>query len=378
MMQHRLPAYLIIIFMMFGCKKTNSQLPNTSNPIFLGGDLSYVNEVEDAGAKYQRNNSSVDPYGLFAEKGCNLVRLRLWHTPSINRYSGLEDVKKSIRRAKAANMRVLLDFHYSDIWADPGRQDIPKAWSAITDLNLLGDSLYGYTLNTLVTLNKEGLLPEMVQIGNEINSEILQPEGKAKPNIDWKRNAFLLNKGIAAVREASSKSGKKIEVMLHIAQPENALKWFADASANGIEPYDWIGISYYPLWSTVKTKDLPYFINNLVTTHKKQLMVVETAYPHTLANADPANNILDDKALVPGYPATPAGQKQYMIDLVKLVIQGGGAGLVYWEPAWISSSARTPWGQGSHWDNATFFDAANKNEALPVFDFFNQNNYTKK
>ena len=378
MMQHRLPAYLIIIFMMFGCKKTNSQLSNTSNPIVLGGDLSYVNEVEDAGAKYQRNNSRVDPYGLFAEKGCNLVRLRLWHTPSINRYSGLEDVKKSIRRAKSANMRVLLDFHYSDIWADPGRQDIPKAWSTITDQNILGDSLYGYTLNTLLSLNKEGLLPEMVQVGNEINSEILQPQGKAKPVIDWKRNASLLNKGIAAVREASSKSGKKIEVMLHIAQPENALKWFADASANGIEPYDWIGISYYPLWSTVKIKDLPYFINNLVTTHKKQLMVVETAYPHTLANADPANNILDDKALVPGYPATPAGQKQYMIDLVKLVLQGGGEGLVYWEPAWISSSARTPWGQGSHWDNATFFDAANKNEALPVFDFFNQNNYSKK
>jgi arabinogalactan endo-1,4-beta-galactosidase len=377
-MRHPLPAYLIIIFMLFGCKKTNSQLPNAKNAIVLGGDLSYVNEVEDAGAKYQRNNSSVDPYALFAEKGCNLVRLRLWHTPSINRYSGLEDVKKSIRRAKAANMKVLLDFHYSDIWADPGRQNIPKAWSTITDLNVLGDSLYGYTLNTLLTLNKEGLLPEMVQVGNEINSEILQPEDKAKPIIDWKRNAFLLNKGIAAVREASSKSSKKIEVMLHIAQPENAIKWFADASANGIEPYDWIGISYYPLWSTVKTKDLPYFINNLVTTHKKQLMVVETAYPHTLANADPANNILDDKALVPGYPATPAGQKQYMIDLVKLVIQGGGAGLVYWEPAWISSSAKTPWGQGSHWDNATFFDAANKNEALPVFDFFNQSNYSKK
>ena len=377
-MRHPLPAYLIIIFMLFGCKKTNSQLPNSTNAIVLGGDLSYVNEVEDAGAKYQRNNSSVDPYALFAEKGCNLVRLRLWHTPSINRYSGLEDVKKSIRRAKAANMRVLLDFHYSDIWADPGRQNIPKAWSTITDLNVLGDSLYGYTLNTLLTLNKEGLLPEIVQVGNEINSEILQPEGKAKPIIDWKRNVFLLNKGIAAVREASSKSSKKIEVMLHIAQPENAIKWFADASANGIEPYDWIGISYYPLWSTVKTKDLPYFINNLVTTHKKQLMVVETAYPHTLANADPANNILDDKALVAGYPASPTGQKQYMIDLVKLIFQGGGAGVVYWEPAWISSSAKTPWGQGSHWDNATFFDAANKNEALPVFDFFNQGNYTKK
>lgn len=211
MMQYRLLAFLIIIFMLFGCKKTISQLRNTSNPIVLGSDLSYVNEVEDAGAKYQHNSTSVDPYGLFAEKGCNLVRIRLWHTPSINKYSGLEDVKKSIRRAKATNMKVLLDFHYSDIWADPGRQDVPKAWSAITDQNLLGDSLYGYTLNTLLTLNKEGLLPEIVQVGNEINSEILQPQGKAKPAIDWKRNAFLLNKGIAAVREASNKSGKRLK-----------------------------------------------------------------------------------------------------------------------------------------------------------------------
>lgn len=378
MMQHRLPAYLIIIFMLLGCKKTISQLPNSTNAIVLGGDLSYVNEVEDAGAKYQRNNSNVDPYGLFAEKGCNLVRLRLWHTPSINRYSGLEDVKKSIKRAKAANMKVLLDFHYSDIWADPGRQNIPKAWASITNQQLLGDSLYNYTLNTLISLDKENLLPKMVQVGNEINSEILQPEGKAKPNIDWKRNAFLLNRGISAVREASRLTGKKVEVMLHIAQPENAIKWFAEASANDIEPYDWIGISYYPLWSIVKIKDLPYFINNLVTTYKKQLMVVETAYPHTMVNADPANNILDDKALVAGYPASPTGQKQYMIDLVKLILQGGGAGVVYWEPAWISSSAKTPWGQGSHWDNATFFDASNKNEALPIFDFFNQVNYTKK
>jgi len=97
-----------------------------------------------------------------------------------------------------------------------------------------------------------------------------------------------------------------------------------------------------------------------------------------MVNTDAANNILNEQALVTGYPATPVGQKQFMIDLVKLIVQGGGAGLVYWEPAWVTSSAKTPWGQGSHWDNATFFDASNKNEALPVFDFFNQSNYSTK
>jgi hypothetical protein len=168
---------IVMAFAAFACRKP-ATVADTAKPLLLGADLSYVNEVEDAGAVYRRSGVQVDPYKLFADSGCRVVRLRLWHTPSINAYSGLSDVQRSIRRAKAAGMQVLLDFHYSDFWADPGRQDIPAAWKDITDRNILGDSLYGYTYRTLMTLHREGLLPEMVQTGNEINGEILQPAGK--------------------------------------------------------------------------------------------------------------------------------------------------------------------------------------------------------
>ena len=104
-------------------------------------------------------------------------------------------------------------------------------------------------------------------------------------------------------------------------------------------------------------------------------MIVETAYPFTMENADEAGNILGMEALVDGYPATPKGQLNYLIDITKLIIEGGGEGVIYWEPAWISTSCSTPWGKGSHWDNATFFDAQNNNEALPAFEFFDHGKY---
>lgn len=366
----KMSLYLIAwVWLSISCHKYVK--PADTAPAFLtGADLSYVNEVEDAGAVYRKDGRTVDPYRLFSESGCGWVRLRLWHTPSINTYSGLTDVKRSIRRARSAGMKVLLDMHYSDIWADPGRQDIPAAWKDIRDERILGDSLYRYTLQTLTELHREGLLPEMVQTGNEINSEVLQPAGKAKWDIDWKRNAYLLDCALRAVRDASKVVGLPIESVLHIAQPENAVPWFAAAEANGIRDYDVIGISYYPNWSKVKMDSLPAYLRRLTVTHRKPVMIVETAYPHTLQNADAANNILGDDALQPSFPATPAGQLGYLTELVRLVKAGGGGGVIYWEPAWVTSQARTPWGQGSHWDNATFFDASRGNEALMGLGFF--------
>lgn len=343
--------------------------------IYLGADLSYVNELEDCGAYFNNEGKKAEPYALFKDKGCNLVRIRLWNNPTATPYSNFLDVKKSLKRAKDAGMDVLLDFHYSDTWADPGRQDIPKAWAAIKDVKVLGDSVYQFTHKTLTALDKEGLLPHMVQVGNETNSEVMQPQGKPKDSINWERNGYLLNRGIKAVRDVAKESGKEILVMLHIAQPENALWWFKDATANGVTDYDWIGLSYYPLWSKVKFEGLPKAIDSLVTTYNKKLMIVETAYPHTMKNIDKANNILDKNALFKGYPATPQGQKDYMVKLVQLTLQGGGSGVIYWEPAWVTSNCKTLWGDGSHWDNATFFDGSNNNEALPVFDFFDTNNY---
>jgi arabinogalactan endo-1,4-beta-galactosidase len=353
--------------LLFGCAKTGK--------IYLGADLSYVNEIEDCGAKFNSGGKKAEPFALFKEKGCNLVRIRLWNSPEATPYSNFEDIKKSIKRAKAQKMDVLLDFHYSDTWADPAKQYIPKAWANITDVKVLGDSVYKYTKKTLLALNKDGLLPEMVQVGNETNSEVMQPYGTTKEKIDWKRNAYLLNCGIKAVRETAKELDKDIQVMLHIAQPENALWWFKEATAAGLTDFDWIGLSYYPIWSKVTFDGLPKAVDSLVTTYKKKLMIVETAYPNTMNNVDKANNILTKEALLKGYPATPKGQKDYMIELVKLTLKGGGSGVIYWEPAWVTSGCKTLWGEGSHWDNATFFDSGNNNEALPAFDFYDSKNY---
>ncbi|MDH5475933.1 MAG: arabinogalactan endo-1,4-beta-galactosidase [Cyclobacteriaceae bacterium] len=341
---------------------------------FLGADLSYTNEMLDCGGTYLSNGNIVNPYKLFADSGANIVRVRLWHSPSWTNYSNFEDVKKTIQEAKSNNMSVLLDFHYSDTWADPGKQIIPQAWASITDLSILGDSIYNYTYKTLELLNTENLLPAIVQVGNEINSEILA-NAPASGSINWSRNSFLIKQGLQAVRDISSKTATPIQSMLHIAQPENAFWWFREATDNGITDYDWIGLSYYPKWSDFSITRLGLAINLLKTTYNKRVMIVETAYPHSLNNVDNANIILGQDALISGYPATPQGQREYMMDLTTALIDGGGEGVIYWEPTWISTGCSTLWGQGSHWENATFFDEKNNNEALPVFKFLDQSLY---
>ncbi len=336
---------------------------------FLGADLSYVNEMEDCGAVYyDRDGVKKDPYLIFGEAGTNLIRLRLWHNPQWTDYSNLSDVKKSIARAKGLEMQVLLDFHYSDTWTDPSQQEIPVAWADyIDDTPALGDLLYTYTYETLMELNDEGLLPDIVQIGNEINPMILQ-QGELEWPIDWERNSYLINKGIQAVRDVSSENQINIEVMLHIAQPENGLWWFEQAVDNGVTDFDWIGLSYYPIWSEYDLDEVSQAFKTLMDTYSKRLMVVETAYPYTLDNADGANNILGEEALVQGFDASPEGQLGYLNKLYGIIKDAGGEGLIYWEPAWVSTDCYTLWAQGSHWDNATLFNRDNR--ALKGMEFY--------
>lgn len=335
-----------------------------------GADLSYVNEMEDCGAIYLNTEGSTeDPYTIFKSAGTDIVRLRLWHEPDWTDYSNYEDVKKSIERAKSAGMKVLLDFHYSDDWADPAKQKVPAAWlPVVNDMMALGDSVYNYTHRVLSELNDLDLLPEYVQVGNETNAEILQDPAGSYNSINWNRNAFLLNKGLSAVRAVSTEADKEIATMLHVAQPENALWWFAEAKENGLTNFDWIGISYYPLWSNIALNDLSTAVQTLTSTYNKKLMVVETAYPHTLDNLDAANNILGENAAVDGYSISEQGQYEFLKALEEEIEAGGGAGLIYWEPAWVSTSCSTRWGQGSHWDNATLFDE-NK-QALKGMEYY--------
>lgn len=340
--------------------------PANCQSFYFGNDLSYVNEMEDCGVGYKENGEPKDPYAIFADHGSNLIRLRLWHTPAwyddLNegkRYSDLPDVKRSIARAKAQGMDVLLDFHLSDNWADPAKQLVPAAWlPVVDDLPALQDSLYNYVYSTLMTLKAEDLLPELVQMGNETNKGILlSPADNAVYTLDWSRNAALFNTGIKAVRDVESATGDSIKVVIHAAGPDNADWIFDDFLNNGVTDFDIMGISYYWAWHKPTTIDQTgAIIRKLRDDHPAyEVMIMETGYLWTTASNDQANNIISETD--PLYdPISPASQQQWLIDLTRSVLENGGSGVIYWEPAWVSSTCSTQWGQGSHQEHAAFFD----------------------
>ncbi|MBE2223243.1 MAG: glycosyl hydrolase 53 family protein [Anaerolineae bacterium] len=316
-----------------------------------------MNEMEDCGAVYQVNGAAKDPFQLFQEQGANLVRARLWHNADWTEYSNVPDVLATFSRAKEQEMKTLLDFHYSDNWADPGKQTIPAAWEAIDDEAALAQAVYDYTYETLMTFAEADLMPDFVQVGNETNPGLL----KKTMESDWPRDAKLFNAGIKAVRDAAKATKTNPQIILHIAQPENTGWWFTQARENGVTDFDVIGISYYPQWSTFSVTDMGNHVTYLRQEFGKEVMVVETAYPWTYETAgDTADNVLDKN--IRAYPPTIEGQRQFMIDLTQSLVSNGALGVVYWEPAWVSTECHTRWGQGSHWENATFFDFQNDNE----------------
>ncbi len=336
----------------------------------FGADLSYVNEMEDCGVVYKENGQPKDPYRIFADHNCGIARLRLWHTPSwydtLNtglRYSDLADVKRSIRRAKEAGMQVLLDFHLSDTWADPSRQLAPMAWQGVTNnLPALQDSLYNHIYGVLMELHGEQLLPEMVQIGNETNRGIMLSTAvnNAGWSLNWPRNSALFNKGIRAARDAARDAESEIKIALHIAGPSNAAWFFEQFTTHGVTDYDIIGLSYYWAWhkptTIAQTGEIISALRNAYPG--KEVMIFETGYIWTTDYNDSAANIINEGH--PDYmPISPETQRQWLIDLTQTVIDNGGTSVMYWEPAWVSSTCFTPWGQGSHQEHATFFDFNN-------------------
>jgi arabinogalactan endo-1,4-beta-galactosidase len=343
-----------------------------AQPAFeYGADLSYVNEMEDCGVVFRENGAPKDPYRIFADHGLTMARIRLWHTPAwydtLNagrRYSDFNDVRRSIRRAKQAGMRVLLDFHLSDIWADPNRQLVPAAWrGVVNNLPALQDSLHRYVFGTLLALHREGLLPEMVQLGNETNRGILLPPEQAEGahHLDWPRQAALFRTGLQAVRDAAAVTGRPIRLAIHLAmntgEKDNVRTLMAGFDRHGIDDYDVIGLSYYWAWHKPATiADAGALIEELRRAHPgKDAMIFETGYPYSMEWADASPNLYGD--LHSDYaPPTPAIQKKWLVDLTREVKRRGGTGVMYWEPAWVSSPCRTPWGQGSGQENSTFFD----------------------
>jgi arabinogalactan endo-1,4-beta-galactosidase len=359
----------------------------TVEEFVMGVDLSYVNQVQDYGGVYRDSTGEeVGPYAHFAERGANVVRVRLWHDPEWVReevyedaegslYSGLADVTETIRKAKAQDMAVNLDLHYSDVWADPETQDVPEAWRDIERLAVLKDSVYQYTTQTLQHLNREGLMPEMVQIGNETNCGMMYtdaPSDFPKLNVcdgeHWGNLGEVLNSGIRAVRDVSENSDVDPKVLLHVAQPENVEWWFDNVTSRGeVSNFDVVGFSYYAPWSDVPLDEISDRVSTFTQGYQRGVMILETAYPWTMENADDYDNIFGEDSRVDGYPATPEGQKAYVIDLTQEVIDGQGDGVMYWEPAWIASDMRDLWGQGSAWENNAFFDFQGRE--LPVFDY---------
>lgn len=358
-----------VFFLMLGLLITSacqaeSSIAAPEPEFYFGADLSYVNEMEDCGAVYLENGQPRDPFELFQAHGANLVRTRLWNNPTWTKYSTLDDVKKTFTRAQETGMDTLLDFQYSDNWADPSRQEIPAAWEAIEDEDELAQALYQYTYDVLIELNKQWLMPDFVQIGNEINSGLV----KERVGLDWPRDAKLLQAGIRAVRAAAQATETSPRIILHVAQPENTGWWFKEATENGITDFDVIGISYYPQWSSFSISGLASQVNSLRQVYAKDVMVVEAGYPWTLDSApETASNVLTQGQR--GYPISPAGQLNFMQDLSQALINNGALGVVYWEPAWVSTSCSTRWGQGSHWENATFFDFQNNDEVLEGIDY---------
>ena len=337
----------------------------TATPFYLGADLSFTNEMEDCGAVFRDHGQPIDPFFLMSRKGGNLVRVRIWNDAKWTRYSGYDDVLKTISRAHKVGMQVLLDFHYSDDWADGGKQIVPEAWSGLND-EAQAEALYAYTQDIILRLSKAGERSELVQVGNEINPELMG--GKEGNPINWKRNALLINAGIKAVRDAGRASGYKPLIMLHIAQPENVIAWFEAAQTAGVRDFDMIGISYYRKWSKYTLAQLGEVIAKTRQTFGHDVMVVETAYPFTEAGEDESANLLGPDTLIPGYAASPKGQLKYLSDLRRLVADNGGNGVVYWAPDWVSTHCKTRWGTGSGWENATWFDLKT-HEALPAFEF---------
>ena len=345
-----------------------------TDELLLGADLSYTIELEDHGAIYTSDGVQKDLFELFKEKECTLARFRLWHTPDwknfceeVNEYGWMDDVIRSLKRAKSAGMKTLLCPHYSDNWADPSKQQMPKVWQDIDDFEILLDSAYQYTFRVIKMLFENEVVPDYIQIGNETNNGFIDQTAETN-GMDWERHSQLFNRCIRAVRDAESEFNVDIKIIVHVAQPENTDWWMNMAMVNNISDFDIIGLSYYPKWSSRSLTELGNDIEELRLNYQKEIIIVETGYPWTLSFNDEAQNILGQEGVIEEFPVTKEGQRHYLLALAKVAQDYGALGVIYWEPGWISTEACTQWGQGSHWENASFFDF--DGEALPAFDFF--------
>lgn len=257
---------------------TPDQLPPTSKtiPPMIGADISFLPQIENQWhRKFTENGQEVDAIALLHDHGFNFIRLRIFVNPENEKgyspetgYCGLDSTLSMARRTKEAGMKLLLDFHYSDYWADPQQQNKPLAWKDL-DFATLQDSVRAYTAKTLNTFKAHGVLPDMVQVGNEINHGMLWPDGHIG-NPD--QLAALLKAGVTGIRDVDT----TLPIMMHIAlggQNDEAVFWLNNMLARGVQ-FDVIGLSYYPRWHGT-LDDLNNNLHDLLKRYHKPLFVVE-------------------------------------------------------------------------------------------------------
>jgi arabinogalactan endo-1,4-beta-galactosidase len=337
----------------------------------LGADLSFTLLEEEAGTVFTDRGRAQPVERIFVNHNANYVRLRLWLNPPSGYPDLLTDLEMA-RRFKAAGMKLYIDFHYSDFWADPQHQDTPSSWVG-QDLPTLARTVQTYTRRVIQAFAAQGTPVDLVSIGNEIRNGILWPVGQLTTwsDAEWHALGTLLKAGVAGAR-AGNPRGHKLLVMLHYDQGGDnggSRAFFDHIKAEGV-PYDVIGLSYYSFWHG-HLRDLRANVDDLAQRYDKDIMVAEIQYAWTLGYGDSTNNFVwQESQLEPGYPASPAGQLSLVNDVLSILaaVPGGhGAGLFYWEPEWVPGVGWEP-GAGTPNDNLTLFDF--HGAALPSIAIF--------
>ncbi len=324
----------------------------------VGADLSSWPAVESAGGALRDREGAGDAIAVLRHAGFTSVRLRTWHAPA-GGTCGLPATLAMAKRARAAGLSLLLDLHFSDTWADPGHQETPAAWHGLDD-RALGDSVEAYARDVVAALVAQDTPPEAVQLGNEIDGGLLWDAGRVGGRFEtpaqWTRLGALLARAAAGVRAASPGA----HLVLHLANGGSAaasVRWLDHAVAAGV-PFDAIGLSYYPWWHG-PLDSLEATLAALARRYRRDVMIVETAYPWTLRALDATHNPVGRREqLLPGFPATPEGQAAFaraLREAVDRVPDARGAGVWWWEPAWLAGR-----GAGSPWENCALADSAGR------------------
>jgi len=353
--------YILIISLFISCQDevSNDNLGDqNSSSIISAVDISDYPKVSSFNPTfYDENNNEISFINSLIQNGVNTIRLRLWVNP-VDESSSLDEVKEFSNELKSLGFKIWVAPHFSDTWAHPGQQQTPSDWSSLS-FEELKNQVYTYTSQIMNEIN-----PDYIQIGNEINTGILFPNGRIADNQD--QFVELVNEGVNAVRNSSTNA----KIILHCAGFESS-NWFFNI-VNEVD-YDVIGISYYPWWHGKSLDDLQNQLSSLSNNFEKEILIAETSYPFTLGWNDWTNNNvgLEEHLILPEYPASPQGQKDFIRDVKNLILEvNNGIGFCYWGADRIAWDGETST-NGSTWENQAVFDFDNKE--LPVLKEFNLN-----